>query len=530
MSDLPAAKALDPAIDEILALSRLLGTRPDAQALSLMAGRPGTDPRESARLLAQASEILQSERHSFFDARRRGTVMEGSTDIPLTLAMQYLSLHMEAEAFDAFESVRSRGLGELNQVLDRSDTTDETRRWLASVLALDARASRIETQLVERVSATGDPALVFDKIDELQAIRQERESLIGQGGNDIARLRAATYQPAHLADLETATRQAGVPVMLYWSNTTSLVAWYVGPHGSEVRNIFLPAAVLQDAARKIRNSVSEDPSSVGKPFDDVTARELYLFLIAPFERLLDGSQIIIVPEGPLVDLPFETLLMAGSDRPLIERWAVSYAPNATLALRALREPLRPPSKIDAVIDPDIDNRTKESAALRSALGPRLREVSFDSMITPNAATTGIDGRTGIHLLLHGRFDPIEPLLSELSNESRTRSITAAGFVALPLGRVPVAVLSGCETGQVGVRLSNEIYGFPWALLAGGVDSAVVSRWQVLGTSNEAWMRLFYSAVMGGQSPAQAGASAMRGLRAAGQPHPYYWAAMQITGR
>jgi CHAT domain-containing protein len=94
----------------------------------------------------------------------------------------------------------------------------------------------------------------------------------------------------------------------------------------------------------------------------------------------------------------------------------------------------------------------------------------------------------------------------------------------------LAVLSGCETGQVGIRLSNEIYGFPWALLAGGVDAAVVSRWQVQGTSNQSWMRLFYSAVMSGESPAQAGAVAMRGLRAEGQTHPFYWAAMQVTGR
>jgi CHAT domain-containing protein len=382
---------------------------------------------------------------------------------------------------------------------------------------------------VEKVSATGDPSLVYDRIEELQGLRRQRESLIKSGGNEIARLQSVGYRPAQLADLESATRETGVPVMLYWSTTTSLVAWYVGPHGSEVRNVFVPAAVLQDDVRRIQKSASEDPSSLGEPFDDATARELYLFLISPFERLLDGKQIMIVPQGPLVDLPFEALLMPGSDKPMIERWALSYAPNATLALRALRQSPGPPGNINAIIDPDIDNRTHESAGLRAALGPRLNEISFDSIVVPNAAAAA-NSHSGLHMLLHGKFDAVEPLMSELSNEARTRSVTAADFVGLPLHDVQLAVLSGCETGQVGIRLSNEIYGFPWALLAGGVGGAVVSRWQVQGTSNETWMRLFYGALMAGQSPAQAGAVAMRGLRASGQTHPFYWAAMQITGR
>ena len=529
IADIPEAKAFGPAINEALAQARLLGSRRDAQSLSLLAARPGTDPNESARLLAQASEILQSERHSFFDARRRGTVMEASTDIPRSLALQYLSLHKEAEAFDAFESMRARGLGELNQVLDGPDITDATRQWLASVLLLDAQSSRIESRLVEKVSATGDPSLAYGSSEELQRIRLRRARLIEQGRSEVARLGSVTYRPAHLADLESAEREAGVPVMLYWSDATILVAWYVGPHGSEVRNVFLPAAVLQDDVRRIRKSASEDPSSFGEPFDDVIAHELYLFLIAPFEHLLDSKQIMIVPEGPLMDLPFETLLMPGSDKPAIERWAISYAPNATLALRALRRPPGSPSRINAVIDQDIDDRTHESAGLRAALNSKLNKISFDSLAMPGAGSSSGD-RSGLHLLLHGKFDPIEPLMSELSNEARTRSITAAEFVGLPLRDTRLAVLSGCETGQVGIRLSNEIYGFPWALLAGGVDAAVVSRWQVQGASNESWMRLFYSAVMSGQSPAQAGAVAMRGLRAEGQTHPFYWAAMQVTGR
>jgi CHAT domain/Transposase len=531
-ADVPDAKPLGPIIDETLAESRRLSGRVTARDLSVEAGRPGTDRTQALRLLAQATAILQSERHSFFDARRRGTAIEDYTDVPLALALQYLSLRQTQEAFDAFESMRARGLTELNQILQRPGVSIATRRWLAALLVEEARVSSSEKWLVEKVIAGGDPDSVEPQLDELQLLRAGRASLIVQGADEIARLQQSDYRPAHLGDLQIAARKADVSVMLYWSTETSVVAWYVGPNGSEVRNIFLPASVLQDDVLRMRKSVGTTEPPKGAHFDEAPARELYLFLIAPFEHLLDGKQVMIVPQGPLIDLPFEMLLMPDSDKPLIERWAVSYMPNATMALQALRRPVTAFGRTSAVFDPDIDARTKESRGLRDVLGPTLQEVSFDTLLRTSATADmpNLVGTTGLHILMHGTFDSVEPLMSRIRDDAKTHEIIAAEMIGLPLQGWQLAVLSSCETGRVGTRLSNEIYGFPWVLLAGGVSAAVVSRWQILGTSNSEWMRLFYAAAKAGDSPALAGAKAMRGLRAAGYTHPYYWAAMQVTGR
>ncbi len=87
-----------------------------------------------------------------------------------------------------------------------------------------------------------------------------------------------------------------------------------------------------------------------------------------------------------------------------------------------------------------------------------------------------------------------------------------------------------ESGRTGARISNEIFGFPWALLAGGAEAAVLSRWRVDGSSNSDWMHGFYAAVSTGAPPSDAAAVAMRQMRATGRTHPYYWAAMQVIGR
>lgn len=107
---------------------------------------------------------------------------------------------------------------------------------------------------------------------------------------------------------------------------------------------------------------------------------------------------------------------------------------------------------------------------------------------------------------------------------------AAELIALPLRDLRLAVLSACKGGRISERISGELYGFPWALLAGGVASTVLSRWDVNGESNGRWMAVFYKELVGGASTAMAAAIAMRDMRKQGITHPYYWAAMQVSGR
>jgi CHAT domain-containing protein len=63
----------------------------------------------------------------------------------------------------------------------------------------------------------------------------------------------------------------------------------------------------------------------------VLGRELYSLLIAPLEdALADAEELVVVPDGALAYLPFETLRDRRND-PLIDRWRVQY----TQSLRVL---------------------------------------------------------------------------------------------------------------------------------------------------------------------------------------------------
>jgi hypothetical protein len=528
LADAPQLAAL---ADSVAAEAVAHNPNPDARGMYLRGLAEDirvARPEASARYFAAAAELLGAERSGLFDLRRRGTVIENRGEIVRDLALRLLALGREAEAFAAFESVRARGLGELASILARPDVTAADRAWLADLLVLEARAGAIEHRIVGEMVAAGRLDASAESLRQLDRLRLERR--VRLRANEAARSRfaaSAVASPAGLDALRAAATRAGIPVLLYWTTPSNVVAWYVGPEGSHVRNVFLPQGVLEEKIGRVLASSGVFGSRSDQPFDEATASELFLFLVAPFAAELSPApvkQIMIVPQGPLVQLPFEALIDPASGAPVIERWAVSYAPNATAATVALGTATRPIKTVAALVDLSIDDNTKETAAIEAS-GARLKTMTRTELLA------GSWQADSLHVLLHGEFDPTEALLSRLDPPRSTDPpILAAEMLALPLRGLPLAVLSACKGGRVGSRISGEIYGFPWALLAGGATATVLSRWDVNGESNGRWMGVFYRELVGGSSAGLAAAEAMRQMRKAGAIHPYYWAAMQVSGR
>ncbi len=487
----------------------------------------------------EAAQQLSAERGAFFDPRRRGTVIENRSEILQTLALRLLALGQQPAGFATFESVRARGLGEIAGVLSQPDVSAADRLWFANLVRLEAQASKLETRIVQHVIASGTSAITPSYLRQLTALRAQREQTLSGNGFARARFAASPSDTVGLDTLQEAATRAGVPVILYWCTYTNVVVWVVGPNGSDVRTVFLPQHVLAEKVGRVARSAE----NADQPFDEAAARELYLYLIAPFTPMLGTGHMMIVPQGPLASLPFEALIDPASGKPVIERWAVSYAPNATFAARALDRQTRKFDRVAAMIDAEIDDGTHERRGIASALtvvDVTRNDLTAQShpadpspgLSSPDHALPGhATPADALHVLFHGVFDSEEPLLSALIDPAAPADpLRAADLLGIPLAGRPLVVLSACESGRTGARISNEIFGFPWALLAGGAEAAVLSRWRVDGSSNSDWMHGFYAAAATGAPPSDAAAAAMRHMRANGRTHPYYWAAMQVIGR
>jgi CHAT domain-containing protein len=519
----PAEMALGAVVESTFAISDPRYGARRSYMLGVAAAMRGDDAT-ALELFREAARQLSRERAGYFDPRRRGTLVENRPEIIRDLGLRLLASGARAEAFDVFESARARGLGELVAAMQQPDTTDADRTWLARLVRVDALASAAQTKFVERAIASGDVTLSQAELDEQDSLRRLRQELLQQTAHRERAARDA-YQPITLAALTSLSRRSGIPVLLYWETPTNLIVWVIGPNDEAVKTVFVTDDSLGELVRRV---VSSARSSKTEAYDDAAARELYLYLLAPFEKLLgNADQLLVVPQGSLTDLPFEALI-APDGHFAIDRWAFSYAANATFAARTLgqsgsiepvarvfRDPHFPPEEIESI-----------TPLLRDPNGRSVVPIDVQGLDLAGFKQA-IGGGPIVHVMAHGKIDNREPLLSTLAF---AEPITATDLIDAPLRHTDLVVLSGCETGEVERRISGEIYGLPWALTVAGASGAIVSRWRIDPHFNAPWMTHFYTAIAQRRSPALAAAVASRAMIAAGNRHPYRWAAMQVSAR
>ncbi|HYS91655.1 MAG TPA: CHAT domain-containing protein [Bradyrhizobium sp.] len=482
------------------------------------------DRATALKLFRQAADGLAKERMGLFDAQRRGTVIENRVEIMRDLATTLLAAGQNDAAFDVFESFRSRGLNELIAAFERPDISKQDREWLASVIELEARAAARQVRIRERVIASADFILPDTELQELQDGARKLSSLLADAQHK-KKFGNIAFQQAGLKQLQQASNRSRTPILLYWTTATNVVVWIVSPSGdSEVRTVFLPEMVLNDRVQRMVTSARK-PDDAGH-IDEQAAQQLYLYLIAPFEQWLSGRNLMIVPQGALLDLPFEALIDPQTKKHVVEKWVTSYAPNATLATKILSRNESIGRSMRVIVDQTIP--THEAERLAALKGMKV-EIVPSHKVDPSNITQLVGSANIVHVLAHGLADGSDPLLSSLRLTAEHR-ITAARLLSGPWQNVQVAVLSSCDSGAWTHRISNEIYGFPWALMVAGADNAVVSRWRVDGPSNADWMAWFYGELSKGSSPATAAAHASREMIANGQRHAFYWAAMRVIGR
>lgn len=489
------------------------------------------NPAQALEYFKRAAKLLGAERATLFDLRQRGTVVENRPELIRDLGLRLLAFKRFDEAFVVFESIRSRGLGGLAAAFIDNKFSQAERKWIANLVQLDSLASATQNILVETTIAGIEHSRSLELLDRLNQIKQQRREQQEQAQFQpiMKRMASVEYTIPTMTQLKKIVDKTNIPVLLYWVTHTNLVVWVVSPKGIEVKTVFLPEVAVIDKVSRLIDSVK----TKNQAFDEKSAKELYAYLIKPFAKYLTQNQAVIIPQGPLVGFPFEVLIDAETGKFLAENLSVSYAPNAAFAMRALESRLPEISKITAIYDEAINKRTQEISKIKS-----LESVQVSSHPSKDMDTEELINRLGqaaiVHVLLHGEYNYDNPLQSfvTISEEEKPRvTITAAELLAADWRNTRLAVFSSCEGALVKTRISNEQFGISWALLAGGADHVVLSRWRVNEASNATWMETFYQSLATGQgSTAIAANAAMRKMLNSTLRHPYYWAGPQVFGR
>jgi CHAT domain-containing protein len=480
----------------------------------------------------KAVNTLEGDRRALRDERSRGTFLEDRIVFYYAAVLQLLAHKRYADAFDVLERSRSRALADL--LASRKPGLGRPGEQ-----KLYAESAVLRTQIADAQSRLFELASQADGSKESPAIaglRTQIRTLESQYAQVTARMAAEaprlqnllTSAPASLSALQQTMRDERFEMLQYLVIDEAVIVWHISPASVTVRNVFLPRNQVIDKVSALQKSLADRNT----PFDETTAQELFLYLIAPVLPLVRSERLVIVPHQDLHYVPFQVFRDPGDGRYLGERFQITYAPSATVLLGLARPAGLSGGRLLAIADPTITAAGPEVKGI-AKLFPQQAKVVTDDLAREDEVKAWIRDFDVIHLSVHGKFDAAEPMLSYLSfarGSNDDGRLTAAEMFGLPLDRNRLIVLSACETGRAEATHANEILGMVRALIYAGAGTLVLSYWEVDSAATALWMQAFYEAALTQPLPAAARTALLKVKNTPNYRHPYYWAAFGVTGR
>ena len=252
-------------------------------------------------------------------------------------------------------------------------------------------------------------------------------------------------------------------------------------------------------------------------------RRVHDLIWAPLADLLMGChRVLVVPHEQLGSVPFSAL--HDGEQYLSQRYEISVAPSARVALRGLgRQPLPPRRAVILGESSRLVHAVEEAQFVASLFDEATvltgQDANGDAL---RAASVQADI---LHLACHGQFRSDNPMFSALHLVDGPFTVQDAEALRLPQG---IVVLSACESGVATASKGDEVIGLVRAFLIAGAARVVASLWPVDDAVTTEFMAVFYSSLRAGASPAEALRRAQLEVMKT-HPHPFHWAAFTVYG-
>ena len=458
------------------------------------------------------------------------------------------------EAFAVAEKSKARGF---------LDSLEESGMDFASTISpdgvaegkrLSAEVSRYQVELQTRDLSAAERSDLLVELERIENAYRDLLIRMWRGGPSFARL----HYPGPVGFQEARAKLL--------AEGTALVEFILGEEGSFVfwatkdslSLCPLPRADLIHALVKnyLRFLTLKNPPDF---LAGEGSRRLFDILLGPFRDRLGKNikKILIIPDGYLNYLPFESLMIRGVDgresRFLIEDCEVSYAPSASALVRLMeRDRYRTPRKglltILAPKAPISKNYLFGYPIETFELKQARREVSVISGLFEGSQRTSLEGKLAteevlkrwpvgdfrfIHFAAHGIFDDQNwrwsGLLLWRGKDSVEDGVLQLRDIFLLNLHSDLVVLSACQTGKGELETGEGIIGLTAGFLFAGSRAVLVSLWNIADRSTAAFMEVFYRHLIAGEPVSRALQNAKLKMIRSSYKHPYYWAAFSLIG-
>jgi CHAT domain-containing protein len=413
--------------------------------------------------------------------------------------------------------------------------------------------------------------------DALQVAELSRARTLAEGRG--AAPKTLSFPLRDFEPREIAQRTKSV-LLFYWLGQKQSYLWVITP--AKVTCLTLAGATeIDPLVKSYREAVLGGRDVLASGSSE--GEKLYSLLVEPAKKLIPAdSRVILLPDGSLYGLNFETLLVPGPKAHFwIEDVTLTTASSLTLLgagrnnsagrnardnSMGLREELRVARRNrqqDAgatsagerrdvagtfgygklLLIGDATQGAAEFPVLRQAQAEMAqvgryfpearREILSGAHATPSAFLSSEPEKFAyLHFVTHGSASRAHPLDSAviLSPEGDSFKLYARDIVKHPLSAYLVTV-SACNGSGTRAYSGEGLVGLSWAFLRAGAHNVIAALWEVNDASTPQLMDKLYGELSQGRDPATALRAAKLSLLHSDSvfSKPFYWAPFQLYG-
>ncbi len=330
-------------------------------------------------------------------------------------------------------------------------------------------------------------------------------------------------------------------ILFYWLGPRYSYLWVVTQERTKLIPL-QPASVIDALVRNYRKEL-EGPRDVLETRDS-NGRDLYNILIAPVsQEVSENSRTIIIPDGALNNLNFETLLVSEPhEHYLIEDATILNASSLRLLAASSYHPSSPTPKLLLIGDPvtpnhqygELPNAAREMGSVEKHFAPSDRKTYRRAEATDQAyLSSNPEQFSYIHFVAHATASRLSPLdsaiiLSKATSEDDSFKLYARDIIRRPV-HADLVTISTCYGAGTRAYTGEGLVGLSWAFMRAGAHNVIGALWEVSDSSTPQLMDHLYGELAQGHDPDVALRAAKLSLLHSNSVFrkPFYWAPFQL---
>jgi len=547
-----------------------------------------------AQLIDRMRSGYQAEGSKLFLAENANAIYEEAIRTALGLSRTTGDPQYKEQAFGFAEKAKAAVLWEAlldsraKQFAAIPDTLLEKERELRIDLAFyDTRIQKEKLKPANR-----DSLMISEFENRYFDLNRRYEKLIERFERDYPKYYALKYQTRGVTIPELQQQlDDETTVLEYFAGDSTIYIFTISKTHFDVTT--LPKdTLLESQIEQLRLGITQNHGEGDYQLYTRNAYQLYQTLFEPIEPRLHAQKIMIIPDGVLNNIPFETLLSADVTAAkaidyralpyLMKKYLISYAYSANLLAATTVQPQsQPPYDYLAFAPVFVDGLTSDSrgmdllegnhaldstrtadkiylpASKQEVLGiQELFQKSYGlvaklsdwlleektRVYLEKEANEGtlkreqLQNYRYLHLATHGFANQNTPDLSGLLLARDSVSVED-GVLHLPEIynldlNADLVVVSACESGTGKLAKGEGLIGLTRGFLYAGARNLLVSLWKVNDWSTADLMLACYTQILKGNSKAEALRDAKQHLMQSNPDYakPYYWAPFILIGR